>query len=48
MELPSDAQLMAMVREEVALWSTDNIGAKVQTNPQTFKKLIKNLRGLNL
>ena len=47
MTLPNDAQLMAIVREEVAEWSKDNASARVKTDHVTLKKLIKNLRGLS-
>ena len=46
MSLPDDAQLMTIVREEVALWSKDNAGARLKTDHATLKKLIKNLTGL--
>lgn len=46
MTLPSDAQLMAIVREEVAAWSRENTQLKVKADQRTLKKLIKNLRGL--
>jgi hypothetical protein len=45
LSLPDDAQLMAIVRAEVALWSADN--PKVKTDHQTLKKLIKNVQGLS-
>ncbi len=47
MTLPNDAQLMAIVREEVAQWTKDNNGGRVKTDHVTLKKLIKNLRGLS-
>jgi len=47
LSLPDDAQLIAIVREEVALWSAENTGAKVKTDHATVKKLIKNLQGLS-
>lgn len=47
MTLPNDAQLMAIVRDEVSQWSRDNAQGKVKTDPATIKKLIKNLRGLS-
>ena len=47
MTLPNDAQLMAIVRNEVSEWSKDNANARVKTDHVTLKKLIKNLRGLS-
>jgi len=47
MTLPSDVQLMSIVREEVAEWAKENTNARVKTDQLTFKKLIKNLRGLS-
>lgn len=47
MTLPNDAQLMAIVREEVSAWSKDNASARVKTDHRTLKKLIKNLKGLS-
>ncbi|MEH6558357.1 MAG: AAA family ATPase [Oceanicoccus sp.] len=47
MTLPSEAQVMAIVREEIAAWSKDNASAKVKTDHATLKKLIKNLKGLS-
>lgn len=47
LSLPDGAQLMAIVREEVALWSKDNADTKVKTDHITLKKLIKNLQGLS-
>lgn len=47
MTLPSETQLMAIVRDEVGRWSRDNASARVKTDQATLKKLIKNLRGLS-
>lgn len=47
MSLPNDAQLMAIVRDEVNKWSEDNANARVKTDHLTLKKLIKNLKGLS-
>lgn len=44
--LPNDAQLMAIVREESALWAQENPGATLATTPAVVKKLVRNLRGL--
>ena len=47
LQLPNDAQLMALVREEVNAYSKDHIGQKIKSDQGTLKKLIKNLRGLS-
>lgn len=47
MTLPNEAQVMAIVREEIAAWSKDNASARVKTDHATLKKLIKNLKGLS-
>ncbi len=47
MTLPGDAQIMAIVREEIAEWSKDNSALPVKTDQPTLKKLIKNLAGLS-
>ncbi len=47
MSFPNDAQLMAIVREEVSAWTRENGGAKVKTDQATLKKLIRNLSGLS-
>jgi SpoVK/Ycf46/Vps4 family AAA+-type ATPase len=45
--LPSEAQLMSIVREEVESWSKENANARIKTDHLTLKKLIKNLSGLS-
>lgn len=45
--LPSEEQLMAMVREEARSWSERNQGARVRTDNATLQKLVNNLRGLS-
>lgn len=47
MSLPSDAQLMAIVRDEVKQWYKDNANARVQADGATVRKLVKNLKGLS-
>lgn len=47
MSLPNDAQLMAIVRDEVNQWSKENANVRVKTDVATIKKLIKNLKGLS-
>lgn len=44
--LPSDDDLLQLVREEAALWSSDNWGQKVKTDARTLEKLVANLRGM--
>ncbi|WP_230425708.1 AAA family ATPase [Spartinivicinus ruber] len=45
--LPSDDQLLNIVREEAANWSNKHRGQKVKTDNKTLKKLVANLRGLS-
>ena len=47
MTLPSDAQLMAIIRQEIQQWCKDNGSKKIRADQATIKKLIKNLRGLS-
>lgn len=47
LSLPSDDQLLNIVREEAASWSNKNRGRKVKTDNKTLKKLVANLRGLS-
>lgn len=44
--LPSDQQLMAIVREQATEWSKLNAGARVRTDNRTLRRLIANLRGV--
>lgn len=44
--LPSDEELLHLVREEAALWSNRNHGQKVKTDSRTLDKLVANLRGM--
>jgi SpoVK/Ycf46/Vps4 family AAA+-type ATPase len=46
LSLPSDEQIMAIIREEAKLWSDANRNAKVKTDSVTLDKLVNNLRGL--
>lgn len=46
LSLPSDEELLHMVREEAAIWSTRNQGQKVKTDSRTLEKLVANLRGM--
>lgn len=44
--LPSDTQLLAIVREEAGIWARQNPQAALKTEPAVLKKLVRNLRGL--
>ena len=46
LSLPSDEQLMHLVKEEASVWSHQNRGMKVKTDSKTLTKLVANLRGL--
>ena len=47
LRLPSDEELMAMVRSQAQEWGQQNQGQKVRTDSRTLKKLIANLRGVS-
>lgn len=47
LRLPSDEELMAMVRTQAQQWAEKNLGKKVRTDARTLKKLIANLRGVS-
>jgi len=47
LRLPSDEELMAMVRSQAQEWAEQNRGQKVRTDSRTLKKLIANLRGVS-
>lgn len=47
MSLPSDEEIMAIVREEAKLWSEANANKRVQTDAETIQKLVANLRGMS-
>lgn len=44
--LPTDEQILSIVREEAMKWSKNNKGRRVKTDNRTLKQLVKNLRGL--
>lgn len=46
MSLPTDEEILALVREEAKLWSDRNSGARIKTDNATLQKLVNNLRGL--
>ncbi len=47
LHLPSDEELMALVRSQAKDWAAQNAGQKVRTDNDTLKKLIANLRGVS-
>ena len=46
LSLPSDDELLSMIRDEASLWSNRNGGQKVRTDNRTLEKLVANLRGM--
>ncbi len=47
LKLPTDDELMGMVRKQAQAWSEKHNGQKVRTDSETLKKLIANLRGVS-
>ncbi|MGD8833171.1 MAG: AAA family ATPase [Pseudomonadales bacterium] len=47
LRLPSDEELMALVRAQAKDWSEQHQGRKVRTDDETLKRLIANLRGVS-
>lgn len=47
LELPSDAQRLAIIRDEAAAWAREKPGVKLQSDPVVLRKLVSNLRGLD-
>ena len=47
LRLPSDDELVGLVREQAKEWSQANRGHKVKTDSETLKKLVANLRGVS-
>ena len=47
LSLPSEQQLVAIVREEAKCWSEKNPGKKVRTDNAVLRKLLSNLAGLS-
>lgn len=45
--LPSEEELLSIVRHEAAVWSERNRGARVRTDNRTLQQVVKNLRGLS-
>lgn len=46
LSLPGDDELLHLVREEAARWSSQHQGQKVKTDSRTLDKLVANLRGM--
>jgi len=46
LRLPSDEELLAMVRVQAQAWSRQNAGRKVKTDNKTLDRLIASLRGV--
>jgi SpoVK/Ycf46/Vps4 family AAA+-type ATPase len=47
MSLPTEEEILAIVREEAKLWSEKKGQERVKTDSETLKKLVANLRGLS-
>jgi len=45
--LPSEDELLAIVRDEASLWSARNRNARVRTDNRTLQQVVKNLRGMS-
>lgn len=45
--LPSEEELLAIVRDEATGWSARNRNARVRTDNRTLQQVVKNLRGLS-
>lgn len=45
--LPSEEELLSIVRDEATVWSERNRGARVRTDNRTLQQVVKNLRGLS-
>lgn len=48
LSMPSEEQLMSLVREEASNWSRGKGGTPVRSDTATFNKLVSNLKGLPL
>lgn len=48
LSMPTEAQIMSLVREEAAAWSKLRKGAVVRSDTATFRKLVNNLKGVSL
>ena len=47
LRLPSDDELMGLVRRQAQAWAEQNGGQKVKTDTETLQKMIANLRGVS-
>jgi len=47
LRLPSDEELMALIRAHAKDWAVQNAGVKVRTDNATLRRLIANLRGVS-
>ncbi|MBO6657429.1 MAG: AAA family ATPase [Pseudomonadales bacterium] len=48
LSMPTEEQLMHLVREEASAWSTSQGGVPVRSSSDTFKKLVQNLKGVSI
>lgn len=48
LSMPTEEQLMNLVREEASSWSKDKGNRPVKSNTETFNKLVNNLKGVSL
>lgn len=46
MSLPTEEEIMAIIREQAKRWSSDNGNARIKTDNLTLQKLVNNLKGL--
>ncbi len=46
LSLPSEEELLSIVRDEATRWSQKNGGRRVRTDNRTLQQVVKNLRGL--
>ncbi len=46
LSLPSDEQILTIIREEATRWSRENRNARVKTDNITLQKIVNNLKGL--
>ncbi len=48
LSMPTEEELMHLVREEASNWSVAKGGRPVKSSSETFKKLVQNLKGLSV
>ena len=46
MSLPSEDEILAIIREEAKAWTRENTEQRIKTNSQSLQKLVNNLKGL--